>query len=133
MKKIVFLLMFISLIAAFAFAENFTVQSLTGRVERESGKQRIALKVGDTLDGETRIFTSIGASVVLKDSAEKIVTVPAARNGKVADLAKAATGVRISGNVTRIDTSSTGRTTAQIGTASARASEAAGDLDMAAE
>ena len=133
MKKIVFLVILAGVITAFAFSDSFTVQSVTGRVERESGSQRIAVKAGDTLDSETVIHTSVGASVVLKDSGDKTVTVPAARNGKVAELTKASAGVRIGGNVARTDTGVANRTTAQVGTASARASDAAAGEDIAAE
>ena len=131
MKKFGFLVALICVLAAFAFAESFTVQSVTGRVERESGSQKVAVKAGDTLDGETVIHTGVGASVVLKDAGDKTVTVPAARNGKVAELAKA--GVRIGGSVARTDTGAVSRTTAQVGTASARASDAAGDDEIASE
>ena len=131
MKKIGFVVALVCILAAFAFAESFTVQNVTGRVERESGSQKVAVKAGDTLDGETVIYTGVGASVVLKDSGDKTFTVPAARNGKVAELTKA--GVRIGGTVSRTDTGAVSRTTAQVGTASARASDAAGDDDIASE
>jgi hypothetical protein len=134
MKKIIVLAVLACVITAFAFAsERFTVQDVSGRVERDSGGQRVAVKAGETLDGETVIYTSVGASVVLKSADGKTVTVPAARNGKVADLSKAASGVRIGGNVAKTDTGTVSRTTAQTGTASARASDQAGGDDIAAE
>ena len=132
MKKLVFFVLLISAISVFAFAQTYAVENVTGRVERESGGQRLAVKAGDRLDSETVLFTGVGASVALK-AGEKIVTIPAARNGKVTDLVKAASGVRISGNIARTDTGAANRATAQIGTASARASEAAGDFNVAAE
>ena len=133
MKKIMILAVLACVITAFAFAEKFTVQNVTGRVERESNGQRTAVKAGDTLDGETVIYTGVGASIVLKDGVDKTFTVPAARNGKVAELAKAASGVRVSGSVARTDTGAVSRTTAQVSTASARASDAAKDEDIADE
>ena len=133
MKKIVIFVILAVVFSAFVFAENFTVQSVTGRVERESGSQKIAVKAGDILSSETVIHTSVGASVVLKDSGDKAVTVPAARSGNVAELTKASAGVRIGGNVARTDTGAVNRTTAQVGTASARASDAAAGEDIAAE
>jgi hypothetical protein len=51
----------------------------------------------------------------------------------VADLASAASGVRISGNIAKTDTGAVTRTTAQASTASARASDAAQGEDIAAE
>ena len=132
MKKILVLAVLLCVVAAFAFADNFTVQSVTGRVERESGGKRVAVKAGDTLDGETVIYTGVNASIVLKDG-DRTLTVPAARNGKVAELARAASGVRVSGNVARTDTGSVSRTTAQVSTASARASDAAQEEEIAEE
>jgi hypothetical protein len=133
MKKLGFVLVMVCVLSVCAFAaENFTVQNVTGRVERESGGQRVAVKAGDTLDSDTVIHTGVGASVVLK-SGEKTYNVPAARNGKVAELVGAAAAVRIGGTVTRTDTDALSRTTGQVGTASARASDAAGQEEIAAE
>ena len=133
MKRIVVFAILIGVITAFAFAESFTVQNVTGRVERESGSQRVVVKAGDTFNGETVIVTGVGASVVLKDGEGKTFTVSAAKNGKVAELTRAAAGIRIGGNVARTDTGAVNRTTAQVGTASARASDQAGEDDIAAE
>lgn len=133
MKKIVVLVFLVCVLAGFAFAQNYTVQSVTGRVERDSGNQRVTVNPGETLNGETIIHTGIGASVVLKDEGGKTFTVAAAQNGKIADLAKAAAGVRIGGNVSRTDTDAVGRTTAQVGTASARASDQAAEEEIANE
>lgn len=131
MKKLIVFLMLACLLTTFAFtAERFTVQSVKGTVEKVSGG---AIKAGDALDGQTVIRTGVGASVVLMDADGKSITVPAARNGKVSDLAKAAVGVRIGGNVVRTDTDAVSRTTGQVGTASARASDQAGGEDIAAE
>ena len=134
MKKIVILAVLVCVVSVFVFAaENFTVQNVTGRVERDSGGQRAAVKAGDILDGEAVIYTGIGASVVLKDSGDKTFTVPAARSGKVTELARAASGVRVSGSVVRTDTGAVSRTTAQVSTASARASDAAKEENIAEE
>lgn len=133
MKRIVFFLFFACVVTVFVCAENYTVQSVTGRVQRESGSAKVDVKAGDTLDGEIIISTGVGASIVLKDGANKSITVPAAKNGKVTELVKSASGVRVGGNVTRTDTSTVNRSTAQVSTASARASDAAGDNDIAAE
>ena len=133
MKKLMMFAFLACVITAFGFAESFTVQNVTGRVEQELNGQRVALKGGEILSGEAVIHTGIGASVVFTDGREKAITIPSARNGKVAELVKTVAGVRIGGNVTRTDTGTVNRTTAQIGTASARASDAAGELDVAAE
>ena len=132
MKKIVILIAMLSLVAVAAFAQSYTVQTVTGRVQREAGTGRVDVKAGETLSADTVIHTGIGASLVLK-SGEKTYTVSAARSGKVAELSTASSGLRISGNVSRTDTGAAARTTTQVSTASARASDAAAEDDIAAE
>jgi hypothetical protein len=132
MKKIVFLMAMLCAMTVCVFAQSYTVQSVTGRVQQEKGGDRVELKAGDTLSGDTVVHTGVGASLVLKEG-DKTFTVTAARSGKVAELTAAAPGVRISGNVAKTDTGAVSRTTAQASTASARASEAAQDEDIAAE
>jgi len=132
MKRIVILTIMLCAMTVCIFAQNYTVQSVTGRVQQEKSGSRVELKPGDTLTAETVIYTGVGASLILKEG-DKTLTVPAARSGKVAELAAAASGVRISGNVAKTDTGAVSRTTAQASTASARASDAAGDADIAAE
>ena len=132
MKKIAVLIVLLCAVAALSFGQSYNVQTVTGRVEREAGGQRVMIKTGDTLSADTVIHTGIGASLVLTQG-DKSCTVPSARNGKVADLVVAATGIRISGNVARTETGTVSRTTSQISTASARASDAARDEDVSAE
>jgi len=132
MKRIVLLMIMVCAMTVCVFAQSYTVQSVTGRVQQEKGGNNVDVKVGDILTADTVIHTGVGASLVLKDG-DKSFTVQAARNGKVAELATAASGVRIGGNVAKTDTSAVSRTTAQASTASARASDAAQDADIAAE
>jgi hypothetical protein len=133
MKKIILLAVLAFAMTAAAFAQNYTVQSVTGRVQQEKGNSRIDIKAGDTLTAGTVIHTGVGATLVLK-SGDKTVTIPAARSGKVSELtASASGGVRIGGNVAKTDTGEVTRTTGQVSTASARASDAAGEEDIAAE
>jgi hypothetical protein len=132
MKKIVFLFVLLCAMAVCVFAQSYTVQSVTGRVQQDKGGSRVEIKVGDTLSGDTVIYTGIGASIVLKEG-DKTFTIKAARNGKVSELASSSSSVSISGNVAKTDTGAVTRTTAQASTASARASDAAADTDIAAE
>ena len=67
------------------------------------------------------------------NNGEKSFTINGVRSGKLTDLTTIASGLHISGNIVKTDTASVIRATAQISTASARASEAAGDDDIAAE
>jgi len=132
MKRITVLLVMFFALTVCVFAQNYTVQTVTGRVQQEKGGSRVEVKVGDTLSAETIVYTGIGASLVLKEG-DKTLTIPAARSGKAAELAQAASGVRINGNIATTNTAAVNRTTAQASTASARASEAAQDGDIAAE
>jgi len=132
MKRIMVLAVLFCVVSAFAFASDFSVQSVTGSVEREAGNQKVAVKAGDTLNGDTVIHTGAGATVVLRAANGRTITVPAAQNGTVADLTRP--GVRIGGNVSQTNTDAVTRTAGGgSGTASARASDAAGDDDIAAE
>jgi len=132
MKRIVLLMIMVCAMTVCVFAQSYTVQSVTGRAQQEKGGSRVDLKVGDTLSADTVIHTGVGASLVLKEN-DKTLTVTAARSGKVAELTAVASGVRINGNVSKTDTGAVSRTTAQASTASARASDAAQDADIAAE
>jgi len=132
MKKVVFLLVLMFVLTVCAFAQSYTVQSVTGRVQQDKAGERVEIKAGETLSGDTVIYTGIGASIVLKEG-DKTYTIKAARSGKVSELATTASTVQISGNVAKTDTAAVTRTTAQASTASARASEAAQDDDIAAE
>jgi hypothetical protein len=129
MKRMIFLLILVCAAAAFVFAENFTVVSVTGRVEKESGNQRVVVRVNEVIDGNVVIHTSADASVVLRDESGRSVTVAAGRDGSVAELTRATTpSVRVGGTINRTDTSAASRTTTQVGTASARASTSVVDI-----
>jgi len=133
MKRIVILFVLMCAVSVCVFAQNYTVQSITGRVQQEKGGSRVDLKAGDTVTADTIIHTGVGASLVLKNG-DKTLNVGAAKSGKVSALASAETpSVKINGSVAKTDTGAVNRTTAQASTASARASEAAQGEDIAAE
>ena len=128
MKRLILMAILVCAASAFIFAENFTVVSVTGRVEKESGNQRIAVRVNEVIDGDVVIHTAADASVVLRDEGGRSVTVAAGRDGSVAELTRAAPGVRVGGTISRTDTSAANRTTSQVGTASARGSVSVVDI-----
>jgi len=130
MKKILIAAILASVITVFAFAD-FTVQSVTGSVMMESGNQRVAVTAGQILRADTVLHTGAGATLVLVDQNGRTHNVAAARNGTITELTRRA--VAIGGNVTRTNTDTVSRTTAGNTTASARASDAAGDDDISAE
>jgi hypothetical protein len=132
MRKGVLVLIIALAVTLTAAAQNYSVETVTGRVQRVSGTNRVDVKEGDILTADTVIQTGVGASLVLKQG-EDTFTIPAARNGNLGELITTASGVRINGNVARVDTAAAARTTGQVTTASARASDAAEDEDIAAE
>jgi len=130
MKKIVFLVIIMAVAAASAFAQTYTVDSVTGRVQRDAGGRMVDVRVGDVLADDTVIRTAVGASVVLIDAGNSF-TIPAGRNGKIEELISGT--ARIGGNVSSVDTGTVSRTTGQVSTASARASVAVNAPNVADE
>jgi len=122
MKKIFLLLGIAIAVTGTVFAQNYTVQEVKGKVERESGNQRVAVAAGETLAANTVIHTGLGASVVLKEG-DNVVTISSRQSGRLSVLAASASGARIQGNVATIDTTEVNRVTGQASTASARASD----------
>jgi hypothetical protein len=81
---------------------------------------------------DTVVRTGIGARLTLS-SGERTFSIGAVQTGKLASLAGSAVAIRIEGQVTQTDTGEVSRNTGRISTASARASDAAADEDIAAE
>jgi hypothetical protein len=132
MKKMFLVLIVLMAICGAAFAQSFTVQSVSGRVERETEGKWEAVKAGDTISGETVIRTGIGAALTLSSDG-RTFSVGAVQTGALASLAGNTAGIRINGRVAQTDTSAVSRTTGRVSTASARASDAAMEEDIAAE
>ncbi|MDR1410681.1 MAG: hypothetical protein LBI91_00585 [Spirochaetaceae bacterium] len=129
MKKIVLVLTALLAVCGAAFAQSFTVQSVSGRVEREADGGWKTVQAGDALNGETVIRTGIGARLAVV-SGGKTFSVGAVQNGRLAALAGNSGGIRIDGRVARTDTGEVSRTTGRVSTASARASDAAAEEDL---
>jgi hypothetical protein len=132
MKKALLFLIVMMAICGAAFAQSFAIQSVSGRVEQETGGRWTAVKAGDTISGETVIRTGIGARLTLASDG-RTFSIGAVQTGSVASLAGNAAGIRIDGRVAQTDTGAVSRTTGRISTASARASDAAAEEDIAAE
>jgi len=133
MKKVLMVLVIALAVTAVVSAQSFTVQSVSGRVQREASNRMVNIATGDTLSADTVIHTGIGATLILKEG-DKTFTVPAGQNGKkVSELIGSGSGIRIGGNVTQSHTGTINRNVAQVSTASARASDAAADDDVSAE
>ncbi|MDR2785399.1 MAG: hypothetical protein LBB83_05755 [Treponema sp.] len=133
MKKMLLVLIAVIAAGGAVFGESFTVQNVSGRVERDTGGGKWeAVKAGDALTGETVIRTGIGAALALV-SGERTFSVGAVQSGQVAALTGNSAGIRIGGPVAQTDTGAVSRNTGRISTASARAGDAAAEEDIAAE
>jgi hypothetical protein len=132
MKKLLLVLIVFGAIIGAAFGQSFTVQSISGRVERETGGKWEAVKAGDALTGNAVIRTGIGARLVLASEGQTF-SVGAVQTGPLSTLAGSSAGIRIDGRVVQTDTGEVSRTTGRVSTASARASDAAAEEDIATE
>jgi len=129
MKKIVFALLITLAVTMAVSAQDYLVQEVTGRVERDTGGGKWEpIKAGETLKAETIVRTVVGASLTVK-SGDQLLAVGPMKNGKLADLAGGGV-IQIQGRVSQTDTSAVNRNTGRIGTASARASSAAAEIEV---
>ncbi|MDR0400457.1 MAG: hypothetical protein LBH51_05885 [Treponema sp.] len=137
MKKTLLVLIACMVVGGAVFGQSFTVQNVSGRVERDLGGGRWeAVKAGEALSGDTVIRTGIGAALTLA-SEGRTISIAGARTGEIAALAGNSAGnsggIRIDGRVVQTDTGEVSRSTGRVSTASARAGDAAAEEDIAAE
>ena len=132
MKKTVMIALFALMTAAAVFAQ-YTVEEVSGRVERDAGKGKWeAVKTGDSLKADTIIKTAVGANLKVKFNG-KVLTVGPMKTGKIEDLAGSSSTIQIQGKVVQTDTSTVNRNSGNASTASARASDAAAEIEVAEE
>ncbi|MDR3020738.1 MAG: hypothetical protein LBU66_07530 [Treponema sp.] len=129
MKRVVFLLVLIFALTVAVSAQSFTVQEVTGRVEREAGGAWTQVSVGDTLTADAVVRTAIGASFIVRNGTD-VASVGALKNGKISELISGSTGIQIQGNVSQTDTGAASRNLSRVSTASARASDAATTAEL---
>jgi len=105
--------------------QTYEVERISGRVE-VGGK---AAQVGQLLTGDTLVTVAPGAFVTLKHLERSVVM---RESGLIIDVVPRIGSIKINRNVTiaEVDTSDRQRQTARVGTASARASDAASDLEL---
>jgi hypothetical protein len=132
MKKTEVIMIALMAIGGAVFAQSFTVQNVSGRVERETAGKWETVKAGDIVTEETVVRTGIAAALTLASDGQTF-SVGAVQTGKVAALIENTVGIRIDGRVVQTDTGAVNRTTGRVSTASARASNAAAEEDIAAE
>jgi hypothetical protein len=115
-----------------AFALDYTVQTIIGTVEREvsPGKWE-ALKAGTVLSDATVVNVGLNSSLVLQGG-DKPLTINAMQKGALKTLVQtgSSSGIRIGGRVSESNTAVTARGTANVSTASTRASDAAADIEL---
>jgi hypothetical protein len=132
MKRTALMVMILVAAGGAIFAQSFSVQSVSGRVERETRGGWEAVQAGDVLAADAVIRTGIGAGATLV-SEGKAFSVGAVQTGSLASLAENAALIRIDGRVVQTDTGALSRKTGRISTASARAGDAAAEEDIATE
>ena len=129
MKKVI-LLVVIIFTAAAVYAQNYTVQEVTGRVERETtGGNWVPVNVGDSLRADTMIRTLIASNLTVK-TGDQVLAVGPMQTGKLREVAGSASVIQIQGRVIQTDTGEVGRSTGRVTTASARAGDAASEIDL---
>jgi hypothetical protein len=122
-------------VAAFA-AEGYTVDSVKGRVEKETspGKWE-AVTAGSTIYANTVVNVGLNSALVLKESG-KMFTIETMGKNTVQNLVSAASGgrgVKIAGRAVNTQAGGATQSTSNISTASTRASTAAAGEDWVEE
>jgi hypothetical protein len=117
------------LCAGIGAQERFTVQSVTGNVEREvSSGAWEAVRTGEVLAAETVIRTRLNSSLIITLGGRSS-TIGAMQRGALRDLAGTRTGgIRVEGTVAETDTTRRAASGGSSSTAAARASDAAAEL-----
>ena len=131
MKKLILVALIVFAVTMAVSAQTYTVQELTGRVEREVGTNKWEpVKVGDALKGDTVIRTVIGANLTVTTGSDVLAVGPM-KNGKLSDLVGSASVIQIQGKVAETNTAVNRNT--RVSTASARASSAAAEIEVEEE
>ncbi len=118
-----------------AVAQDYTVKTVTGKVEREvSAGTWEAVTPGMKLSPQAVINTGLNSSLVL-NSGERVVTIKAMQKGTVdklvANTGTAKGGIKIGAKISEsaVNTDSDKNKTTNVSTASTRASDATNDLE----
>ncbi|MDR1445988.1 MAG: hypothetical protein LBI90_03720 [Treponema sp.] len=133
MKRILLLALVLGVfLSGLAFAADWTVQSVTGKVEREASPNTWeAVSSNGTLSDSAVVRIGLNSTLVLK-SGDQVKTI---RGAKTADtiekliVADNASGVKLGGKISASSTAVNARSTQSSSTASQRASEAVGDTE----
>ena len=120
----------ISILAlATSYSLEYTVERFSGRVEVMSDGDWVPIQTGMILTDSSEVRTGIGASLTITEDARRAHVLRG--SGTVKSLIDANPArITITGGVNQVDVEVRTRTTARVPTASARASDAAGDLEF---
>ena len=130
MKRYFFILLFTVSAAAVSFAQNYTVQEVSGRVEKSLGNNTWGIvKAGDILNADTVIRTGMDAYVTVK-TGEQVLRIDSSKTGKIPELGGGGSVIRIQGRISETDTSAVKRITGRVASGSARASNAADEIEI---
>jgi hypothetical protein len=130
MKRVLMILIVATVAAMAASAESYTVQEVTGRVERDAGGGRWeTVTAGDTLRADAVIRTVIGSSLTVR-AGDQVLAVGPMKTGKLEDIAGSGGVIRIQGRVSEVETGAVARGTGRVNTASARAGDAAAEIEL---
>jgi flavin-binding protein dodecin len=127
MKKM--LLILLLFVTTSLFSIDYKVVELTGKAEREVLINWKEIVVGDIISDTDKIKTEFNTKLVIEDPSHRRFTVNSFKNDVLKNLL--ISSITIGGKVNVTDTSDKGRRTSNISTASARASDAAEDIEWA--
>jgi len=133
MKKIA-LLLILCFVAVGIFAQQYTVQNVVGSAFLETRPNNwVPIQIGDKLNDHSVVRTGLNSQLVLEkieNGQPALYIISSMNTGMIIDIFHAKNRVRIGGTVAQTDTSTVRRSTVNIGTASARASDAAADVEF---
>ena len=129
MNKVVLFAIVILLCAMAVSAQNYTVQEVSGRVERNSGGTWLAVSPGETLSADSVVRTIVGANLTVR-LGEQVLSIGAMKNGRLSELASGGPAIQMQGRAVQTDTGTLSRSTVRVSTASARASNAAASFEF---
>ena len=101
MKKIALFLILACLAAGFLFSQDYSVQTVTGRVLKGTGYDRVSIIEGEVLAEDTIVSVSAGALLVFTDG-EHTFTLTPGYTGRVID-APPVTRIRRGGPAARVE------------------------------
>lgn len=139
MRKIIFIVMCVSIFSLYAENKKVKIVSVEGLVKYEVSEDTWEKVTKNTeLKLSTKIKTGLNSSLVIKLSDDKVVKIKAMKKGTIDTLSSSKsagmTGIKIGGTLTQSDVNADDvQERTNISTASTRASDAVEDLEWEEE